>query len=185
MRRRSLLALPLFALLSTACIVEGDDVEPRSTVPQPSDGRIVTIALPDTIDQDQIREIARHVESAGNIATASVRVTKQEDHASLTMELWGSDLPTAETLTSTLRSRFPALASAEITVGTPDPTTAPQPLDPGLEDEDPDVVEATIRDQLRDKGVADDEATVDVIDDEQGRQIEVRVEKTLEGEPPE
>lgn len=180
---RCLTALPLAGLLLsiTACQVGGDEVTPtdRSARDETRQGQRVEVTLASDVDPSDLRAVAEHTEALGNVAACKVNVKRLGNGpTTLVMELWGEDLPTDQELASDLKSTFDFLSDAEITVAALDVSDAP-PHDAEEPTGDPEEVRQQIIDKLRAEGEKGD-IDVQVSDTEDGRQVEVRVEKECE-----
>jgi hypothetical protein len=174
---------PLLGLLLSisACQVGGDEVTPtdRSARDEMKQGQRVEVTLASDVDSADLRAVAEHTEGLGNVAACKVNVKKLSDGpTTLVMELWGEDLPSEQELASDLKSTFDFLSDAEITVAALDADDAPSH---GAEEYagDAEEVRQQIIEKLRAEG-EDGDIDVQVSDGEDGRQVEVRVEKKCE-----
>jgi hypothetical protein len=165
----------------SACQVGGDEVTPtdRSARDEMKQGQRVEVTLASDVDSADLRAVAEHTEGLGNVAACKVNVKKLSDGpTTLVMELWGEDLPSEQELASDLKSTFDFLSDAEITVAALDADDAPSH---GAEEYagDAEEVRQQIIEKLRAEG-EDGDIDVQVSDGEDGRQVEVRVEKKCE-----
>lgn len=168
-------------LVLGACAMESGDVTPadRQNQAEIAAGQRVEISFDADAGGDDVRAVAEFTEGLGNVAAAKVKAKKQSDGPmTLVMELWGEDLPGQAELEQALRSEFEFLADASIAVTALDAASAPDPAD---ESGDPEEVKQKIIDRLRAEGVEGD-IQVDVKDGENGREVDVRVEKHCDGD---
>lgn len=178
-----LVASPLLGLLLSAgaCQVGGDEVRPtdRSAQQEIQHGRRVEISLASDVDAADLRAVAEHTEALGNIAACTVKVKKLDDGpTTLVMDMWGEDLPDEQKIASDLKNTFAFLSDAEIRVAALDAADGPQ-RDPEELEGDPEDVRQQIIERLRAEGVEGD-IDVQVQDGEDGREVEIRVEKECE-----
>ena len=178
-------AIPIIAVAIAACHPQADDAEPTDRADQIEEdtieGRIVEFALePGAATPAELKSVASHVETLGDVHSAKVKVRAAKDDATvISIEMWGSNFPDEDTLANEMRDTFPFMKDAVITVaeleadGDGDPHRAMVEV---AKDEDPEVVKQRIIDDLRAKGVQGD-IKVDVRDDGNGnREVEVHVE---------
>ena len=183
MHRRTTFLLPLTlaaSLLGFGC-QQPDDIQVRAAEIANTAGVKVTITNAGELSHDKAQAIAQLLEAKGHdVGAVEVRMKKDvHDAGSLDIELWGTGLPSSAEIPGILTAGVPELASATIQVSDLAPGTGPAPIaieTPG-DDLSPDEVKLQILDQLQAQGV---EGNVDVIveDDDKGRRVEVRVEKT-------
>lgn len=183
------LALSLALALGAGCQNVGDDdVAPEDRAMEITEGRAISIEIPSGVERDQIHAVAKHVEHqlGGDVAGASVKVkkTEAEGPATMVVELWGSNLPDAQAVSTGLKSEFGFLADAAISVEDLDAEQGPTPAAIDHEDlsDDPEQAKQEIIDQLREQGV---EGEIDVVIDDgpDGRRVEVKVEDDHEDSP--
>lgn len=161
-----------------ACHGENEYVSPEPRDVEITEGRAVSIELPDGVADEQIHAIASHVENGfgGDVAAAKVEVMAADDGAAtMVVELWGSGLPEDAALKSGLVAKFPELVGAVISIETLDESQGPAQTEVHSDAEDPEVARQEIEDQLRAQGVEGD-IHVDVEDGPEGRRVEVQVE---------
>lgn len=131
------------------------------------------------LDHARVQAIAALLESKGEDVGAAMVRLKQGDATgdALEIEMWGSGLPRSQDIEGLLKAGFPELASATVQVSELAPGSGPTP--PAIEVDDDlsaEEAKAQILEQLGGDGVVD----VKVEDGEDGRRIEVRVEKHVE-----
>ena len=185
---RSIAALT-FAAALLGCHTAADDVAPagdrQAQTDQPAavQAKRITVDAGD-LDRAQIQELAEHIEGIGDVASAKVKVMKDDQGTTqMLVEIAGADLPTDDYLTREIHS-FDGLADAAVLVETVHPDdVAPGPT---LSDENktPEQIKAEVQERLRKQGV-EGEVFVDVVDEDGERRVEVRVEaeKSLAGAP--
>ena len=186
MLRRATLFLPLTlaaSLLAIACQQGSDNVQARTAELESAPGVKVTISNAGDLGHDKVQAIAQLLESKGqDVGASMVRMKKDDDDAgSLEIELWGAGLPKSADIPGILTAGVPELASATIQVSDLAPGTGPKPIaieHPG-DDVSPEEAKAQIIEQLQAEGV-DGAIDVQVEDGDDGRRVEVRVEKTIE-----
>ena len=183
------LALSLALALGAGCQNAGDDdVGPEDRTVEISEGRAISIEIPEGVERDQIHAVAKHVEHqlGGDVMGAKVKVEKTEADGPATMvvELWGNNLPDAQEVSSGLKSEFGFLADASIAVEELDPEQGPTPaaIDHEALSDDPEQAKQEIIDQLREQGV-EGEINVVIEDGPDGRRVEVDVEDDHEDSP--
>ncbi|HRI10541.1 MAG TPA: hypothetical protein PKW35_22125 [Nannocystaceae bacterium] len=123
-------------------------------------------------------------EGKGDVAAAMVRLKKEDGGPDgVEIELWGASLPAAAGVAGDLQGAFPALAGATIEAVPLEPGSGPQMavmVEAPAEDATPEEAKQEILEQLEANGV-DGKIDVKVEDGEEGRRIEVKVEKTESG----
>lgn len=173
----SILALAL-ALPATACQDGAEGVQVRSGLAS-APGLKVTITGGGELDHSRVQAIAALLESKGqDVGAAMVRLKKGDGAGdALEVEMWGAGLPPAQDIGGILKAGFPELASATVQVTELAPGSGPTPPPIEIDDDlSPAEAKAQIVEQLGGEGVVD----VKVEDGEDGRRIEVRVEKHVE-----
>lgn len=173
----SILAL-LLALPAVACQDGADGVQLRDGLVSAPGLRVALTGIGE-LDHARAQAIVALLESKGqDVGAAMVRLKQGEATGdALEIEMWGAGLPKAQDIGGILTAGFPELASATVQVTELAPGTGPKP--PAIEVDDdlsPEEAKAQIVEQLGGQGVVD----VKVEDGEDGRRIEVRVEKQLE-----
>ena len=173
-RISSLLALAL-VLPALACQDSADSVQARSGLVS-APGLKVAITGAGELDHARVQAIAALLESKGQDVGAAMVRLKQGDGPddALEIEMWGTGLPPAQDIGGILKAGFPELASATVQVTELAPGSGPKPPEIEVDDDlSPAEAKAQILEQLGGDGVVD----VKVEDGEDGRRIEVRVEK--------
>jgi hypothetical protein len=187
MLRRTVLCT-LFAALSftsVGCVAEGTEPgsDPRAAE-GPLVGHVIEFALePDALGHDRVKALSQRIESITAAETMKIKVEKSDDGGTVVVaEAWGRTAITADAIGKDLRSTFPELANAVITVkaATGEPPSAKLPdLDLDVDDdEDPEVVRKQVVERLRAEGVQGD-VQVHVDENEDGKR-EIRVEVSHE-----
>ena len=175
---RSIAALT-FAAGLLGCHTAADDVAPTEdrqaqTEQHAVQAKRITVDAGD-LDRAQIQELAEHIEGIGDVASAKVKVVKDDQGTTqMLVEIAGADLPTDDYLTREIHS-FEGMADAAVLVETVHPDdVAPGPM---FEDKNktPEQIKAEVEERLRKQGV-EGEVFVDVIDEDGERRVEVRVE---------
>ncbi len=174
-----LLITSLALLVLPACTDSSESSESPRASEAPVQTLTLDIALPAGTDHAKIEAIAHSVEDLAGTTSGGVRleVEKHDDSETvLSVTLWGSELDSPDAIVGKLRAEHPELADVTIGVDVQDGAPADEPLveEPQV-DETPEQTKARVIQQMRDQGVKG-EITVDVIDDEVGRRIEVHVE---------
>ncbi len=176
LRISSILALAL-SLPAVACQDGADGVQSRLGGLDGAPGLKVSIAGAGEFDHSRVQAIAALLESKGqDVGAVMVKRKQGEGPGSVVeIELWGAGLPGSQDIAGLLAASFPELANANIQVAQLAPGTGPQPINIEVSDDlTPAAAKAEIVEQLAGEGIVD----VKVEDGEDGRRIEVRVEKT-------
>jgi hypothetical protein len=181
LRRTALAALfSTLAFTSIGCVAEGTEpgTDPRAA-DGPLVGHVIEFALePEALDHDRIQALSKRLESITAAETMKIKVEKSDEGGTVVVaEAWGRTAITADAITKDLRSTFPELANAVITVkpASGEPPSAKLPaLDDFDDDEDPEVVRKKVIERLRSEGVEGD-VKVHIDENEDGKR-EVRVE---------
>lgn len=175
-RLYSILAL-LLVVPAAACQDGADGVQHREALVS-APGLKVTITGAGELDHARVQAITALLESKGqDVGAAMVRLKKGDAGDALEIEMWGAGLPKSQDIGGILKTGFPELATANVQVSELAPGSGPTP--PAIEVDDdlsPEEARAQIVEQLGGDGVVD----VKVEDGEDGRRIEVRVEKHVE-----
>ena len=174
-RINSILALAL-SLGVIACQDGADGVQARLGGLEGAPGLKVSITGAGDFDPTKAQAIAALLEANGKDVGAAMVRLKQGDGASaaLEVEMWGAGLPRSQDIAGILAAAFPELASATIQVTELAPGSGPQAFAIEVSDElSPEEARAEIVEQLAGEGKVD----VKVEDGDDGRRIEVRVEK--------
>jgi hypothetical protein len=172
-----LTSLTLFA--ASACTDSSESGEVTRASDLPVQTVTLDITLPAATDHAEIEAIARSAEALAGTDVAGVKleVEKHGDSETiLSVTMWGPELDSADVIVKKLRAEHPALADVTIGVDVQAGPPADEPLAAEHdEDETPEQTKARVVKQLRDQGV-EGAINVDVVDDEAGRRVEVRVE---------
>ena len=175
LRISSILALAL-SLPAVACQDGADGVQARLGGLDGAPGLKVSITGAGDIDPTRVQAIAALLESKGqDVGAVMVRLKQGEaPGTALEIEMWGTGLPKSQDIASIVAAGFPELANANIQIAELAPGSGPQPINIEVSDDlSPAEAKAEIVEQLAGEGIVD----VKVEDGEDGRRIEVRVEK--------
>ena len=166
---------------ASGCQQGGDGAKARAAELSLLPGLKVMISGAGALGPDEVRAISKHLEEKGDVAAAMVRLKKKDGGPEVVeIELWGATLPAAGSIAGDLQARFPGLAGATIEAAPLEPGSGPQMavmVEATAEDASPEEAKQEILDQLEAGGV-DGKIDVKVEDGEEGRRIEVKVEKT-------
>lgn len=176
------LALTLLAGLtllgSPACTESERPDETQREAEIPVHTIVLEVTLPADADQQAVQAIAHSAETlAGSeLVGARVKAEKIDDGLLiLSLELWGSELEAADAIVANLRAAHPELVDTPIAIEQHEGPPADDPLAGDHDDETPEQTKARVTQELRDRGI-EGEINVDVVDDEQGRRVEVHVD---------
>ncbi|MCA9659993.1 MAG: hypothetical protein KC486_16740 [Myxococcales bacterium] len=179
---RSLFPMTLLCALGLFGCQQGGDgpAQARAAELENAAGIKILISGAGELGPDQVHAISQSVEGkAQDVGAAMVRLKKEDGEAEATIEieLWGNGLPESAALVSQLKGDFAELADAQISVVNLEPGTGPKPLAVEVDEEaTPEEAKHQIIEALKADGV-EGEIDVQVEDDENGRRVEVKVEK--------
>jgi hypothetical protein len=178
----ALILLSGFTLLAVPSCADPNDPNDASEAPRagelPVSTLVLDIDIPADTDKATIEAIAQTVESVAGPDVAGVRIKVEQGEGEtmvLAIELWGAELAAGDEIINKLRADHPSLSDASITSSTHEGPPNDEPVAGEHDDETLEQTRARVTDELRAKGV-EGEIDVQVIDDEQGRRIEVHVE---------
>lgn len=178
---KSLVAL-LCALAAPACQESEEGPAAREAALSSMSGLKVVITGAD-LPHEKVAAISKFVEArAVDTGAALVRMKKHDPGpAELEISLFAAQLPAGDALAGELEAAFPELAGATITTAPAEAGAAgPLPLVEVDHALSPEAAKQEIVEQLQAEGVEGD-IDVQVQDGEDGRRIEVKVEKQVAG----
>lgn len=153
---------------------------------------VLDVTLPEDTEPSQVEAIAMSAEklAGSEVVGAKVKARQQKDGPMiLTIEVWGPNLESPDTMIEGLRAQHPVLVDTPIAVVEKETDEQPEAevFARKVEGETPEETKARIIQELRDQGV-EGEIHVDVTEGADGhRKVEVRVEddKAVEAIDPE
>ncbi|MCH9682384.1 MAG: hypothetical protein K0V04_13180 [Deltaproteobacteria bacterium] len=176
----TLAAIPLL-LVPMGCAGQADDSATPTVETRDGDMALAGVRVELTVPADhanstEMGNLVQHLEGQGEVAQAKAAVQKssEDSNATVTVDLWGADLPTEEEIVDELQAEYPYLAGTQIHVTSLDPATEPLPQEEH-DDKDPEVLRQEIIDDLRAKGVEGEIEVVITELPEGGREVEVQV----------
>ncbi len=179
-RTQTYILSALMAVGLAACDGEssGPTDSPRAADASAMKGTLVEIIPSAELPETEVHAIAQELERVSGASRAKVMLRKDDRGGThLEVELWG-DAPVDPAVIEGLRERFASLEGAQIThaaVDGPPADGGPIAVEADA-DLPPAELKAKIEADLRAQGV-DGDITVDVVEGEGQREVEVRVEK--------
>lgn len=171
--------------LALGCGQEGGEGARARAAISEAKGQKVTISGAGELGPEKVKAISGLLEAKGHdVGAVIVKLLKEGEGApTLEITMWGAGLPPPHEISGSLKVAFPELAAASIEVKEMAPGTGPTPIAieaPG-EEVSAEEAKAQILEQLAAEGVVG-EVQVEVQDGAEGRQVEVRIEKTVEAD---